>query len=52
VAHVWGGLTFEQVATLAGCSTSMAYRRYAEGLAALRERMGGVPCPTKPSTGT
>ncbi len=52
VAHVWGGLSFEQVGALAGCSTSMAYRRYAAGLAALRERMGGgLPCPTKPPTG-
>jgi RNA polymerase sigma factor (sigma-70 family) len=50
VAHLWGGLTFEQVGELAGCSTSMAYRHYLAGVTALRERMGGVSCPTKPPT--
>jgi RNA polymerase sigma-70 factor (ECF subfamily) len=50
VAHLWGGLTFEQIGGLCGCSTSMAYRHYTAGVAALRERMGGVPCPTKPPT--
>jgi RNA polymerase sigma-70 factor (ECF subfamily) len=50
VAHLWGGLTFEQVGQLSGCSTSMAYRRFGEGVAKLRERMGGVSCPTKPPT--
>jgi RNA polymerase sigma-70 factor (ECF subfamily) len=48
VAHLWGGLTFEQVGELAGCSTSMAYRRFADGIAALRERMGEMSCPKKP----
>ena len=51
VAHLWGGLTFEQVGELSGCSTSMAYRHYTAGVAALRDRMGDVPCPTKPPTG-
>ena len=50
ISRVWGGLTFEQIGQLAGCSTSMAYRRYAAGLATLRERMGGLQCPTNPST--
>jgi len=50
VAHVWGGLTFEQVSALAGCSTSMAYRRYTAGLETLRGRLGEVPCPTKRTT--
>jgi RNA polymerase sigma factor (sigma-70 family) len=44
VAHLWGGLTFEQVAEVAGCSSSTAHRWYAAGLAALRERLG-VSCP-------
>lgn len=44
VAHLWGGLTFEQIAEVAGCSSSTAHRRYLAGLAALRERLG-VPCP-------
>ena len=44
VAHLWGGLTFEQIAEVAGCSSSTAHRWYAAGLAALRERLH-VPCP-------
>jgi RNA polymerase sigma-70 factor (ECF subfamily) len=44
VAHLWGGLTFEQVAELMSCSTSSAHRWYSAGLAALRERLN-VPCP-------
>jgi RNA polymerase sigma-70 factor (ECF subfamily) len=39
VARIWGGLTFEQVANLAGCSLPTAHRRYQAGLAALRERL-------------
>jgi RNA polymerase sigma-70 factor (ECF subfamily) len=50
VAHVWGGLTFDQASALAGCSTSMAYRRYVAGVEALRARLGGTPCPTSPTT--
>jgi RNA polymerase sigma-70 factor (ECF subfamily) len=48
VAHLWGGLTFEQAGALAGCSTSMAYRRYVAGVEALRARLGGSVCPGKP----
>jgi RNA polymerase sigma-70 factor (ECF subfamily) len=39
VARVWGGLTFEEAAWLAGCSLPTAHRRYQAGLAALRERL-------------
>jgi RNA polymerase sigma-70 factor (ECF subfamily) len=39
VARTWGGLNFEQIAALAGCSTSTAQRRYEAGLEALRERL-------------
>jgi RNA polymerase sigma factor (sigma-70 family) len=39
VARTWGGLNFEQMAELAGCSTSTAHRRYEAGLAALRTRL-------------
>jgi RNA polymerase sigma-70 factor (ECF subfamily) len=49
VAHLWGGLTFEQVGSLIGQSTSTAHRWYLAGLAALRERLRH-PCPTKPAT--
>ena len=43
VAHLWGGLTFEQIAGVAGCSSSTAHRLYARGLLTLRERLG-VSC--------
>ncbi|APW60629.1 RNA polymerase sigma factor [Paludisphaera borealis] len=43
VAHLWGGLTFEQIAEVLGTSSSSAHRLYARGLSALRERLG-VTC--------
>ena len=43
VARLWGGLTLEQIAGVAGCSVSTAHRRFEAGVAALRERLG-VPC--------
>jgi RNA polymerase sigma-70 factor (ECF subfamily) len=49
VARIWGGLTFEQVGAVAGCSAATAYRHYVAGLSALRERLG-VPCPNRPTT--
>jgi RNA polymerase sigma-70 factor (ECF subfamily) len=49
VAHLWGGLTFEEIADLIGTSSSSAHRSYHAGLVALRERLG-VPCPTKTNT--
>lgn len=45
VAHLWGGLTFEQIADAVGGSASTAYRRYVAGIAALRRTLG-VTCPT------
>ena len=45
VAHLWGGRTFEQIATLTGLSTSTAHRRYLTALESLRERLR-EPCPT------
>jgi RNA polymerase sigma factor (sigma-70 family) len=44
VAHLWGGLTFEQIGQLVGTSASTAHRRYLAALAALRERLH-LPCP-------
>jgi RNA polymerase sigma-70 factor (ECF subfamily) len=44
VAHLWGGLTFEQVGALTGVSSSTAHRRYLAALEALRRRLR-VPCP-------
>ncbi len=46
VAHLWGGLTFEQIGELAGVSSSTAHRRYLQALERLRERLH-VPCPPK-----
>ncbi|HMF17224.1 MAG TPA: RNA polymerase sigma factor [Gemmataceae bacterium] len=37
--HLWGGLTFEEIAQVAECSSSTAHRWYASGLESLRERL-------------
>jgi RNA polymerase sigma factor (sigma-70 family) len=47
VAHLWGGLTFEQIATVMGVSSSTAHRRYEQGLDDLRKRLE-QPC--RPTT--
>ena len=41
VARIWGGLSFEEIGALTGCSLATAHRRYEAGLACLRERF---PC--------
>ncbi len=46
VARLWGGLSFEEIAEVAGCSASTAFRRYSAGLDALRKELG-VPCPNR-----
>lgn len=50
VARLWGGLTFEEIAGLIGCSLPTAHRRYQTGLAQLRERLEGrwTHTPTAP----
>ena len=48
VAHLWGGLTFEQIAEVSGTAASTAFRRYRAGIASLREKLG-VPCPNDPN---
>ena len=48
VAHHWGGLSFEQVATVVGCSASTAFRRYTAGVEVLRKLLG-VTCPNRSS---
>jgi len=40
VAHLWGGLTFQQIAELVGSSSSSIHRRYQAGLATLRTQLG------------
>lgn len=44
VAHLWGGLTFEQIAEMVGGSASTCYRRFALGLDLLREKLGVKQC--------
>jgi RNA polymerase sigma-70 factor (ECF subfamily) len=44
VARQWGGLSFEQIGAVAGCSASTAFRRYTAGVDELRRRLG-VTCP-------
>jgi RNA polymerase sigma-70 factor (ECF subfamily) len=46
VARLWGGLTLQQIAELAGSSTSTVHRQYQSGLSALRERLC-AGCPKK-----
>jgi len=48
VARLWGGLSFEQIAEVAGCSASTAFRRFSAGIDALRQELG-VPCLNNPS---
>ncbi len=43
VAHVWGGLTFEQIGQLLEMSDSTAHRRYQEALTAIRKNWD-LPC--------
>ena len=49
VARIWGGLTFEELARLAGCSLPTAHRRYQASLAALRERLDATWTPICPA---
>jgi RNA polymerase sigma-70 factor (ECF subfamily) len=48
IAHLWGGLTFDQIAAVMGVSSSTAHRHYRAGLDSLRERLE-LPC-RKPET--
>lgn len=40
VARLWGGLGFEQIAEIAGCSPSTAFRRFTAGIERLRKELG------------
>ena len=48
VSRHWGGLSFEQIADVVGCSASTAFRRYSAGVAELRKQLG-VICPSPSS---
>lgn len=41
IARFWGGLKFEEIARLQGCSVTTAHRRYQGGLTLLNERLEG-----------
>jgi RNA polymerase sigma-70 factor (ECF subfamily) len=47
VAHVWGGLTFAQIAQLVNSTTSTVHRRYQSGLLTLKKLLGEPCLPTK-----
>ena len=49
VARLWGGLTFEEVARLQGCSLTTAHRRYQAGLARLHARLESPWASTTPT---
>jgi RNA polymerase sigma-70 factor (ECF subfamily) len=49
VAHLWGGLSFDQIAAVAGCSASTAFRRFSAGINALRQELG-ISCPSPSPT--
>ncbi|MGF1578869.1 MAG: RNA polymerase sigma factor [Gemmataceae bacterium] len=48
VAHVWGGLTFQEIARTVRCSSSTAHRRYLAGIESLRDRLEST-CQTTPT---
>ncbi len=48
VARHWGGLSFEQIAEVVGCSASTAFRRYCAGVDELRKQLG-IICPNPSS---
>jgi RNA polymerase sigma factor (sigma-70 family) len=44
LARLWGGLSYEQIAVVAGCSASTASRRFFAEVEELRKQLG-VSCP-------
>ena len=48
IARHWGGLNYEQIAAVAGCSASTAFRRYTAGVEDLRKLLE-TPCPNPSS---
>jgi RNA polymerase sigma factor (sigma-70 family) len=49
VVHVWGGLSFAQIAELIGVSDSTAHRRYQAALSKLRDKLGVQHVPKRPT---
>ena len=48
MARLWGGLSYEQIGEVVGCSASTAFRRYTAGVEELRKQLG-VICPNRSS---
>jgi RNA polymerase sigma factor (sigma-70 family) len=46
--HIWGGLSFTEIADVLGCASSSAHRWYVAGLQQLRERIAPCPNPSNP----
>jgi RNA polymerase sigma factor (sigma-70 family) len=47
IMHLWGGLTFTEIAGVLDCSASSAHRWYQAGLQQLRERIESCPNRTR-----
>lgn len=45
IAHLWGGLTFEEIGQIQSSSSSTTHRLYARGLEQLRTLLGEVHVP-------
>lgn len=45
LAHLWGGLTFEEIGSMVGTSTTSAHRLYHQALQQLRLALGEVHVP-------
>ena len=50
MARIWGGLSFEEIARVQGCSLTTAHRRYQAGIARLHRRL--EPEWTRPTPST
>jgi RNA polymerase sigma-70 factor (ECF subfamily) len=46
VARLWGGLSFEEIAEVSGCSASTAFRRFNAGIDSLRQELD-ASCPNQ-----
>ena len=48
ISHLWGGLTFEEIAQVVGSSSSSCHRIYARGLEQMRQSLGEIhACESK-----
>jgi RNA polymerase sigma-70 factor (ECF subfamily) len=45
ISHLWGGLTFEEIAQVVGTSSSTCHRIYVRGLEQIRLSLGEIHVP-------